>query len=94
MIVENDSTCAAIGEYWVGRLPSTEDFASVYMTDGFGLGLVIKGEIYRGASSNAGEIGHMTVDPNGLFARAVGVAACTRWAAWNGWWRWPRRTPR
>ena len=65
VVVENDSTCAAIGEYWVGRLPSTEDFATVYMTEGFGLGLVIKGNIYRGASANAGEIGHITVDPNG-----------------------------
>jgi predicted NBD/HSP70 family sugar kinase len=65
VLVENDSTCAAIGEYWVGRLPSTENFATVYMTDGFGLGLVIKGSIYRGASANAGEIGHMTVDPSG-----------------------------
>ena len=65
VVVENDSTCAAIGEYWVGRLPSTEDFATVYMTEGFGLGLVIKGNIYRGASANAGEIGHITVDPSG-----------------------------
>jgi predicted NBD/HSP70 family sugar kinase len=65
VVVENDSTCAAIGEYWVGRLPSTEDFATVYMTEGFGLGLVIKGNIYRGASANAGEIGHITVDPHG-----------------------------
>jgi predicted NBD/HSP70 family sugar kinase len=65
VIVENDSTCAAIGEYWVGRLPSTEDFAAVYMTDGFGLGLVIDGHIYRGASSNAGEFGHVMVDPSG-----------------------------
>ena len=65
VLVENDSTCAAIGEYWVGRLPSTQNFATVYMTDGFGLGLVIRGGIYRGASGNAGEIGHMTVDPKG-----------------------------
>jgi predicted NBD/HSP70 family sugar kinase len=72
VVVENDSTCAAIGEYWVGRLPSTEDFATVYMTEGFGLGLVIKGNIYRGASANAGEIGHITVDPNGP------VCACGR----------------
>jgi predicted NBD/HSP70 family sugar kinase len=35
------------------------------MTDGFGLGLVIDGHIYRGASSNAGEFGHVTVDPRG-----------------------------
>jgi predicted NBD/HSP70 family sugar kinase len=65
VIVENDSTCAAIGEYWVGRLESTEDFAAVYMTNGFGLGLVIDGHIYRGSSSNAGEFGHVTVDPHG-----------------------------
>jgi predicted NBD/HSP70 family sugar kinase len=65
VLVENDSTCAAIGEYWVGRLPATENFATVYMTDGFGLGLVIKGSIYRGASGNAGEIGHVIVDPKG-----------------------------
>jgi predicted NBD/HSP70 family sugar kinase len=65
VVVENDSTCAAIGEYWVGRLPATEDFGTVYMTEGFGLGLVIKGNIYRGASANAGEIGHITVDPSG-----------------------------
>jgi predicted NBD/HSP70 family sugar kinase len=65
VIVDNDSVCAAIGEYWTGRLPSTADFAAVYMTTGFGLGLVIDGRIYRGASSNAGEFGHVSVDPGG-----------------------------
>jgi predicted NBD/HSP70 family sugar kinase len=65
VIVENDSTCAAMGEYWVGRRPATEDLAALYMTEGFGFGLVLKGEIYRGTSANAGEIGHITVDPNG-----------------------------
>jgi predicted NBD/HSP70 family sugar kinase len=65
VVVENDSTCAAIGEYWLGRLASSEDFGTLYMTEGFGLGLVIKGQIYRGASFNAGEISHVTADPNG-----------------------------
>lgn len=65
VVVNNDSACAAIGEYWVGRLSSTEDLATVYMTDGFGLGMVLKGHTYLGASSNAGEIGHVTVDPSG-----------------------------
>lgn len=66
VIVENDSTCAAIGEYWIGRLASTEDLATVYMAEGFGLGLVIQGQTYRGSSSSAGEIGHIIVDPDGL----------------------------
>jgi predicted NBD/HSP70 family sugar kinase len=63
--VENDSTCAAIGEYWVGRIPASTDFATLYMANGFGLGLVIDGDAYRGASSNVGEIGHLVLDVNG-----------------------------
>jgi predicted NBD/HSP70 family sugar kinase len=65
VVVENDSTCAAIGEFWVGRIPASADFATVYMATGFGLGLVTKGDIYRGSSSNVGEIGHMVLDVNG-----------------------------
>lgn len=65
VVVENDSTCAAIGEFWAGRLPATADFATVYLATGFGLGLVTKGDVYRGSSSNVGEIGHMIVDVDG-----------------------------
>ena len=65
IVVENDSTCAAIGEFWAGRIPSVNDFATVYMAAGFGLGLVTDGDVYRGSSSNVGEIGHMVLDVNG-----------------------------
>jgi predicted NBD/HSP70 family sugar kinase len=65
IVVENDSTCAAIGEFWAGRIPSANDFATVYMAAGFGLGLVTNGDVYRGSSSNVGEIGHMILDVNG-----------------------------
>jgi predicted NBD/HSP70 family sugar kinase len=65
IVVENDSTCAAIGEFWAGRIPSSTDFATVYMAAGFGLGLVTNGDVYRGSSSNVGEIGHMVLDVNG-----------------------------
>ena len=65
VVVENDSTCAAIGEFWVGRIPASADFATVYMASGFGLGLVTNGDIYRGSSSNVGEIGHMVLDVDG-----------------------------
>ena len=65
VVVENDSTCAAIGEFWVGRIPASADFATVYLATGFGLGLVTNGDVYRGSSSNVGEIGHMVLDVNG-----------------------------
>jgi predicted NBD/HSP70 family sugar kinase len=63
VVVDNDATCAAVGEYWAGGLSSSTNFATVYMTSGFGLGLVTGGQIYRGASRNAGELGHVIVDP-------------------------------
>lgn len=65
VMVANDSMCAAIGEFWVGRIPASADFATVYMATGIGLGLVASGDVYRGSSSNVGEIGHMVLDVNG-----------------------------
>jgi predicted NBD/HSP70 family sugar kinase len=35
------------------------------MANGFGCGLVIRGSLFRGASSNVGEIGHMVVEEDG-----------------------------
>jgi predicted NBD/HSP70 family sugar kinase len=65
VILENDAACAALGEFWAGRIPATQDFATLYMATGIGVGLVIKGSVYGGTSSNAGEIGHMIIDING-----------------------------
>jgi predicted NBD/HSP70 family sugar kinase len=65
VLVENDSTCAAIGEFWTTRGSAATDFAVVNMAIGIGFGLVIGGDVYRGATSNVGEIGHMIVDVDG-----------------------------
>jgi predicted NBD/HSP70 family sugar kinase len=65
VVTENDATCAAIGEFWIDRIPASHNFATAYMTSGFGLGLIMQGEVYRGASSNVGEIGHVIVDSAG-----------------------------
>lgn len=63
--LENDGNSAALGEFWSSRLPATQDFAVVYVANGIGCGIVIEGALYRGASGNVGEIGHMTVDMEG-----------------------------
>ena len=62
---DNDAACAALGQYWAGRMTATQDFATLYMSDGFGLGLMLGGRPSRGTSSNLGEIGHMTIDIDG-----------------------------
>ena len=63
---ENDANCAALGEYWTTGSSPSRDFATVYMAHGIGCGVVIGGSIYRGASGNAGEIGHTLADPHGV----------------------------
>jgi predicted NBD/HSP70 family sugar kinase len=63
--LENDSRCAALAEFWVGRIPATHDFATVYMATGIGCGLMIQGNPYRGASDNAGAIAHTVIDFQG-----------------------------
>ncbi len=65
VIRENDADCAALGEYWTSGGSPNRDFATVYMAYGIGAGIVIAGTIYRGASGNAGEIGHVLADPQG-----------------------------
>ena len=61
---ENDANCAALGEYWTSG-KSSRDFVTFYLAYGIGCGIVVGGSIYRGASGNAGEIGHTLADPAG-----------------------------
>ncbi|WP_182884235.1 ROK family transcriptional regulator [Microbispora sp. H10885] len=64
VLLDNDAAAAAIGEYWLGAVESGT-YGCLYMASGLGGGVVIDGEVYRGVSSNAVEIGHITIDFNG-----------------------------
>ena len=53
--VENDANAAVLGEKWLGLDRDVKHL--VYMFSGVGVGIIINGEIYRGASGAAGELG-------------------------------------
>ena len=59
--VENDVNAFALGEYWFGSGRGIEDFLCVTLGRGVGLGIVMGGQIYRGAHRGAGEFGHIRV---------------------------------
>lgn len=65
VVVDNDATAAAVGEYWLGTTGSHAAYATVYMAAGIGSGIVVNGRAYRGISSNAGELGHVSIDYHG-----------------------------
>lgn len=65
LFVDNDANLGALAEQWWGAGRGLSEFAYVKVATGVGSGHVIGGEIYRGASGLAGEIGHLAIDPHG-----------------------------
>lgn len=63
--LDNDANVAAIGEFMLGAGKGTENMVYVTVSTGVGGGAIINGKIYRGNTSNALEIGHTTVLPDG-----------------------------
>jgi predicted NBD/HSP70 family sugar kinase len=64
-VIENDVNTLAVAEQWFGAGSSFADFALVTIGAGVGCAFVFDGQLWRGQSGAAGEIGHMVVDPDG-----------------------------
>ncbi|WP_371778873.1 ROK family transcriptional regulator [Streptosporangium subroseum] len=65
VLLEKDATAAVVAELWFAGPDSSRDFAFMYYGTGLATGLSVAGEVVRGISSNAGDGGHITVDPDG-----------------------------
>ena len=63
--LENDATVAAIGERFHGVARQLSSFIYLYIGTGLGAGIFTDGHIYTGHAHNAGEIGHIVVEPGG-----------------------------
>jgi len=65
VIVENEANAAALGEQMFGNAQGVDDF--IYLSAGVGLGggIVVHGKLYGGSGGLAGEVGHMTIVPDG-----------------------------
>ncbi len=63
--VANDVVVAATGEHRFGAGKGHDDYVCVFVGTGIGGAIVRNGELYRGATSTAGELGHMVVSEGG-----------------------------
>lgn len=63
--LDNDANVAAIGEYMLGSGIGTRNMIYITVSTGVGGGAILDGKIYRGSTSNALEIGHTTILPDG-----------------------------
>jgi glucokinase len=66
VVVENDANAAAWGEHRFGGGRRNPDMVLVTVGTGLGGGIVLRGELVRGAFGTAAEIGHMRMVPGGL----------------------------
>ena len=64
-VIEHDSVAAAVSEQVSGVATDLQTYAFIYFGTGIGLGVVENGQVLRGAFGNAGEIGHVIVQPAG-----------------------------
>ena len=64
--VENAANACALGELWFGRHDEhVRHLVAVTVSEGIGVGVLLNGQLVRGANAMAGEFGHMTIDESG-----------------------------
>ena len=79
LVVENDANLAAVGEHEYGVAQGIGVFVCVTVGTGIGMGIIIDGQLFRGAHGAAGEVGYLPhpeseVDPR-VRGRLEDVAA-------------------
>jgi glucokinase len=65
VFVDNDANVAALAEHLHGAARGARDVVMLTIGTGIGGGLVLGGEIYRGATGAGAELGHVAIDMNG-----------------------------
>jgi N-acetylglucosamine repressor len=63
--IEHDTKAIALGESWFGLARNKSDVLCLNVGSGIGLGMIINGELYQGASGFSGEFGHIQMVPGG-----------------------------
>lgn len=72
VVVTNDANAAALGEMMYGAAKDMKDFIMITLGTGVGGGIVANGKLIYGHDGFAGELGHVTVIPNGRIHAGTG----------------------
>jgi len=64
--LENDANAAAYGEFKVGAGKGSRDIFYMMIGNGIGGAIILDGKLWTGSSGFAGEVGHITIDSEGL----------------------------
>jgi glucokinase len=65
VFMDNDANVAALAEFLYGAGRGARDMVMLTIGTGIGGGLILSGEVYRGSTGAAAELGHIVIDENG-----------------------------
>ena len=77
--LDNDVNAMTLGEYKFGAGKGAENLICITLGTGVGGGIIINGEIYRGSTMCAGEIGHIPINEKGPKCNCGGIACLERY---------------
>ena len=63
--IDNDVNTLTQAEKWFGSGQGIDNFLTITIGRGVGMGIVVNGQFYRGFRGGAGEFGHLVIDENG-----------------------------
>ncbi len=66
VLIETDTNAGTLGEFIFGAARGCQDFVYMSIGSGLGAGLMIDGRLILGSTWKAAELGHISLDPNGL----------------------------
>ncbi|MCB0155316.1 MAG: ROK family protein [Anaerolineae bacterium] len=65
VVLDNDTNICALGEHRFGAGRDSQNMGYVTFSTGYGLGVILNGQLYVGHTGTAGEIAHVVVEPGG-----------------------------
>jgi glucokinase-like ROK family protein len=63
--IENVANAAALAEQQYSEKNGVDNILAINVGSGLGMGIILDGRLYKGATGSAGELGHITVNENG-----------------------------
>ena len=91
VVIENDCNMMAVALRWRDPAHYRDDFIAVLLSNGIGMGIVLKGQLFTGTHSSGGEFGHMVHRPEGALCRCGRRGCIEAYAGNYAIWRNARR---
>jgi glucokinase len=84
VVLDNDANAAAWGMFYLNYKDKYENMICITLGTGIGGGLILNGKMFRGVDGTAGEIGHITYNPDGPLCSCGNTGCIERYIGTKG----------